>query len=205
MCIYRKECLEATICKGCLVDHGKGELSLRGNFRIALAVSGTCGWACLLYKGVKLKQIAWMRKLKKFPLFQWVNALISPIFHVVNVFHLRLMSTFVRFSNVFAWRKDYVIKKFRANKEKVEGSSTFFNRYVKFDQWKCFFFRLTNDVTNNVEMFRALCAKVDTGLYVFHFSSTTRNLRHVKTGCFLQRLSPEGDTFGYEALFWMCN
>ena len=69
------------------------------------------------------------------------------------------------FSTVFAWRKDYVIKKFRANKKKVERSSTFFNRYVKFDQWKCFFFRLTNDV--NVEMFRALRAKVDTGLEDF--------------------------------------
>ena len=59
------------------------------------------------------------------------------------------------FLAVFAWRKDYVIKKFRAN------TSTFLNRYPIFDLWKCFFFRLTNDNTNNVEMLRV---KVDIGL-----------------------------------------
>ena len=48
------------------------------------------------------------------------------------------------FPTVFAWRKDYVIKTFRRNKKKVEGSSTFFQPLRQIWPMKCFFFRLTN-------------------------------------------------------------
>ena len=64
------------------------------------------------------------------------------------------------FLNRFLLKKDYVIKKLRANKKKLKEVQLFSTVTSNSTNGSASFFRLTN----NVEMFRA---KVDTGLYNF--------------------------------------
>jgi len=47
-------------------------------------------------------------------------------------------------------RSPLLREKVSREQKKVEGSSTFFIRYVNFDQWNCFIFQPTNDLTKNV-------------------------------------------------------
>ena len=46
-------------------------------------------------------------------------------------------------STVFAKKKDYIIKKFRANKKKMNFFQPLRQIWPMYEQWECFFFRLT--------------------------------------------------------------
>jgi len=68
------------------------------------------------------------------------------------------------FLKLFCLKKKLRHKKVSSEQKKVEGSSTFFIRYVNFDQWNCFFFNRPMTLQKGQKIFTHATRKWRTAL-----------------------------------------